>query len=57
MRHLMRHLRSTTLAAALAYERSIPDFDWRPGRLQLAAWADRIAARPSLAATLAPLKR
>lgn len=46
-----------TLAAALAYERSIEAFDWRPGRPQLAAWADRIAARPSLAATLAPLRR
>lgn len=30
----------------------LPDLDWRQGRIELAAWADRFFARPSMAATV-----
>ncbi len=43
-----------TLACALGLEDRNPDLHWRPGHPQLLAWYERIAARPSLIATLPP---
>jgi glutathione S-transferase len=43
-----------TLACALAIETRNPDFQWRPAHPKLGAWFDRIAARPSFAATAPP---
>ena len=43
-----------TLACALGLEARIPGFLWRPGHPKLSAWFDRIAARPSFAATAPP---
>lgn len=43
-----------TLACALGLDARIPDFRWRPGHPRLSGWFDRIAARPSLAATVPP---
>jgi glutathione S-transferase len=40
-----------TLACALGLEARNPGFLWRPRRPKLSEWFDRIAARPSLAAT------
>jgi len=46
-----------TLACALGLEVRIPELRWRPGHPKLAGWLDRIAARPSLAATAPPPAR
>lgn len=46
-----------TLACALGLEARNPGFLWRPGRPKLSEWFDRIAARPSLAATAPPDQR
>ena len=43
-----------TLACGLGLELRNPDFRWRPGHPKLCAWYDRIAARPSFAATAPP---
>jgi len=43
-----------TLACALGLEARNPDFRWRPGHPKLRDWYDRIAARPSFAATAPP---
>jgi glutathione S-transferase len=43
-----------TLACALGLEARNPGFLWRAGRPRLAAWFDRIASRPSFAATAPP---
>ena len=43
-----------TLASALGLEVRIPEFRWRPGHPKLCDWFDRIAARPSFAATAPP---
>lgn len=43
-----------TLACALGLEARNPGFLWRPGRLRLSEWFERIAARPSLKATVPP---
>ena len=40
-----------TLACALGLEARNPDFSWRPGHPKLCLWLDRVAARPSFAAT------
>ena len=48
------NLAQITLGCGLGLEARNPDFRWRPGRPQLCAWYDRLAARPSFAAT-APL--
>ena len=40
-----------TLGCALGLEARNPGFRWRGGRPRLSAWFDRIAARPSFAAT------
>lgn len=43
-----------TLACALGFEVRIPGFRWRAGHPRLSAWFQRIAARPSFAATAPP---
>lgn len=43
-----------TLACALGLEARNPGFRWRPGRPKLSQWFDKIAARPSFAATAPP---
>ncbi len=43
-----------TLIATLGLETHNPGFRWRPGRPNLAAWADRLAERPAIAATAPP---
>ncbi|HXZ55699.1 MAG TPA: glutathione S-transferase N-terminal domain-containing protein [Burkholderiales bacterium] len=43
-----------TLGCALGLEARNPDFQWRPGHPKLSGWFDRIAARPSFAATAPP---
>jgi len=43
-----------TLACAIGFAALIPDLDWRSGHPGLGAWFDRIAARPSVAATAPP---
>lgn len=43
-----------TLACALGFEARIPGFRWRAGHPRLSAWFERIAARPSFAATAPP---
>lgn len=48
------NLAQITLACALGLDTRIPDFRWRPGHPGLSAWFDRIAARPSFAATAPP---
>ena len=51
------NLAQITLACALSLEVRNPDLRWRPGHPKLCAWFDRIAARPSLAATAPPAAR
>ncbi len=43
------------LICALQLEHTNPDIDWRPDRPRLSDWADRLAGRPSISATLATL--
>ena len=43
-----------TLACALGLEARNPDFRWRPRHPKLCDWFDRVAARPSFAATAPP---
>jgi len=43
-----------TLGCALGLEARNLDFQWRPGHPKLSGWFDRIAARPSFAATAPP---
>jgi glutathione S-transferase len=43
-----------TLACALGLEARIPGFRWRASHPRLSAWFERIAARPSFAATAPP---
>jgi glutathione S-transferase len=43
-----------TLACGLGLEARNPGFLWRPGRPRLSEWFERIAARPSLKATVPP---
>ncbi len=43
-----------TLIAALGLEARNPGFRWRPGRPNLDVWADRLAERPAIAATVPP---
>jgi len=43
-----------TLACALGLEARNPGFRWRAGHPKLSAWFDRVAARPSFAATAPP---
>ena len=46
-----------TLACALGLDARIPDFRWRPGHPKLTGWFEHIAARPSFAATLPPVRQ
>jgi len=43
-----------TLACALGLEARIPEYQWRSAHPRLLAWFERIAARPSFAATAPP---
>lgn len=43
-----------TLACALGLEARLPDFHWRQRCTKLCDWFDRLAARPSFAATAPP---
>ena len=43
-----------TLACALGLEARNPGLDWRTDHPKLCEWYDRIAARPSIAATAPP---
>src|SRR5688500_1231740 len=43
-----------TLACALGIEARNPHLDWRTGHARLCRWYDRLAARPSFAATAPP---
>jgi len=52
--HGALNMAQITLACALGLDARIPEFRWRPGHPKLAAWYDRIAARPSFAATAPP---
>lgn len=47
-------LAQIALACALGLDRRIAGFTWRDGHPSLSLWYDRIAARPSLAATMPP---
>jgi glutathione S-transferase len=52
--HLMGgalNLPQITLACALGLEARNPGISWRRGRRKLSAWFDRLATRPSIAAT------
>ena len=51
------NLAQITLGCALGLEARNPDLRWRPGRTKLSDWFDRIAARPSFAATAPPAGR
>ncbi len=48
------NLAQITLACGLGLEARNPDLRWRPGHPKLSAWFDRLAARPSFAATAPP---
>jgi glutathione S-transferase len=48
------NLAQITLACGLGLDALNPLFRWRPGRPALSAWYDRIAERPSFAATVPP---
>lgn len=48
------NLAQITLACGLGLEARNRDLQWRPDHPQLVAWYDRLAARPSLAATAPP---
>jgi len=46
-----------TLACALGLDARVPAYRWRTGHQRLAAWFERIAARPSMAATMPPVRQ
>ena len=46
-----------TLACGLGLEARLADIRWRPGRPKLTEWFERIATRPSFAATAPPSSR
>ena len=48
------NLAQITLVCALGLAARNPDFRWREGHPRLRAWFDRLAARPSIAATVPP---
>ncbi len=52
--HGTLNMAQITLACALGMDARNPDLHWRPGHPELCEWFDRIAARPSLAATAPP---
>jgi glutathione S-transferase len=54
MLHGALNLAQITLACTLGFADGIPDCRWRPGHPKLCDWFDRIAARPSIAATAPP---
>ena len=48
------NLAQITLGCALGLDARNPDFRWRAGHPRLSEWYDRVAARPSFAATAPP---
>jgi glutathione S-transferase len=48
------NLAQIALVCALGLEARNRDFRWRQGHLWLRAWCDRLATRPSIAATIPP---
>ena len=52
--HDALNMAQITLACALGFTVRIPDLHWRPGHPTLCDWFDRIAERPSIAATAPP---
>jgi glutathione S-transferase len=52
--HGRLNMAQITLACGLGLELRNPEFRWRPRHPQLCGWYDRIAARPSFAATAPP---
>lgn len=52
--HGALNLAQITLACTLGFAARIPDLLWRPQHPKLGGWFDRIATRPSLAATAPP---
>jgi len=52
--HGTLNLAQITLACGLGFAALIPELHWRPEHPKLCAWFDRIAARPSIAATAPP---
>jgi glutathione S-transferase len=48
------NLAQIVLICALGLEARLRDFRWREGHPRLRAWFDRLAARPSIAATVPP---
>lgn len=52
--HGTLNMAQITLACALGLDARIPEFQWRTGHPKLSSWYDRIAARPSFAATAPP---
>ena len=53
--HGALNLAQITLACALGLEGRNPDFRWRSGHPKLCDWFERVAARPSFAATAPPV--
>ena len=51
------NLAQMTLACGLGLEARNPDLRWRTGHPKLCEWFDRLAARPSFAATAPPASR
>jgi glutathione S-transferase len=52
--HGALNMAQLTLACALGIEARNPHLDWRAGHAALGAWYERLAARPSFAATAPP---
>jgi glutathione S-transferase len=52
--HGALNLAQMTLACALGFEPRLPDLQWRPGHPRLCDWYARIAACPSMLATVPP---
>jgi glutathione S-transferase len=50
--HGQLNMAQITLISALQLERRNPEFNWRPGRPKLSNWADSIARRSSISATM-----
>lgn len=48
------NLAQLTLGCALGFEPRLPGWNWRKGRPSLAHWYERVASRPSFAATVPP---
>lgn len=49
--HGALNMAQIALACTLGFAARVPEFDWRAGHVQLSAWFDRFAERPSFEAT------